>query len=1194
MEASELIQSERIGAILVEKNLITDEQLERALALQQESGQRLGEIVVAEFGVPRLEVAGVLAEQWAGVEKPEPDAPKPIEPLTPAEVHLRRPLGELLVMRGFITPDQLDAALEEQRKSGARIGEILVERGAVSRLDLAAALSDYGSPAGGPSAAGHVAGVQASFHDDSLGAPPSAQGLSDDVLALVSDLELRLQTLERAAGGAPWQEDLRLVASDIRAAIGAVEARLEAGGPNPAEAELVTALAAVSTRIDALENAPVSAELDALRQELEELKTRPVTTEGIAELRATVERLEALPDWAAEIPRLASEVAELAARSDEFAARVDEIVVPVAGLSPRIDGLSARVEEVAAAIPVVETDGLWARIERLEEGSRAGGGTLEHLAGEVAALAARFAEVPDAGELSGRLEAVAEKAEFAQTGIVGLAGRVDELAASLPTEDVVEELRRELADLAARAGAGGGGAELGGAVASLAARLDEFAARVDEIVVPVAGLSPRIDGLSARVEEVAAAIPVVETDGLWARIERLEEGSRAGGGTLEHLAGEVAALAARFAEVPDAGELSGRLEAVAEKAEFAQTGIVGLAGRVDELAASLPTEDVVEELRRELADLAARAGAGGGGAELGGAVASLAARLDEFAARVDEIVVPVAGLSPRIDGLSARVEEVAAAIPVVETDGLWARIERLEEGSRAGGGTLEHLAGEVAALAARFAEVPDAGELSGRLEAVAEKAEFAQTGIVGLAGRVDELAASLPTEDVVEELRRELADLAARAGADGGGAELGGAVASLAARLDEFAARVDEIVVPVAGLSPRIDGLSARVEEVAAAIPVVETDGLWARIERLEEGSRAGGGTLEHLAGETSELRTQLQELALASARDESVALLEARVGELEHRVAATAPPEELRDEIQRIGASASAERDSLAHALFARVEEITATVPAADEVSELRLRVDELASRPIEDDVFRARVGELAARVEGLALVEATVADLTASVAGLDGRIDRGFRDGHDRVEGLADELNMRIGGLAEELGRRIDGVSARADGLVSHDQAEATAAEQAAWIRDELEVLREWTNVRAAAVDAALAGADDARVTGQQELGNRIDETAGALRADVEAQAEELGARLGAHANETAALGARVDALQESAAATDRLGDTSREHARGTPSGAGSAHHRRRRGSACRRAACCRRGTRGDGLARGADRRVARPAKC
>ncbi len=736
MESSETIQSERLGAVLVEKNLITEEQLERALVLQEESGKRLGEILVAEFGVSRLEVAGVLSEQWAGAEKPEPEGSRPVEPLTPAEVRLRRPLGELLVMRGFITADQLDAALEEQRRSGARIGEILVERGAISRLDLAAAISDYGSSAGGLRSPGHAAGQQPS-HDGSPGASSSAQGWSADGLALVSDLEARLQTLERAAGGAPWQEDLRLVAFDIRAAISVVEARLDAVGPSPGEADLVAALGAVSSRIDALENVPVAAELEALRQEFEELKAGPVTLEEIADLRATVERLEALPDRADEIPRLASEIAVLAARSDEFAVRVEGLALPVAGLAPRIDGLAARVEEVAAAIPVVETDGLVARIELLEEGSRSGGGSLEQLAAEVAVLASRLAEVSDAGELSGRLEAVAERAEVAQAGVAGLSGRVEELAASVPSGEVIAELRRQLSDLAARAEADDG-AELGAAVASLAGRLDEFAVRVEGLALPVAGLAPRIDGLAARVEEVAAAIPVVETDGLVARIELLEEGSRAGGGSLEQLAAEVAVLASRLAEVSDAGELSGRLEAVAERAEVAQAGVAGLSGRVEELAASVPSGEVIAELRRQLSDLAARAEADDG-AELGAAVASLAGRLDEFAVRVEGLALPVAGLAPRIDGLAARVEEVAAAIPVVETDGLVARIELLEEGSRSGGGSLEQLAAEVAVLASRLAEVPDAGELSGRLEAVAAGRGRA-AGVAGLSGRVEELA----------------------------------------------------------------------------------------------------------------------------------------------------------------------------------------------------------------------------------------------------------------------------------------------------------------------------------------------------------------------------------------------------------------------------------------------------------------------
>ena len=44
------------------------------------------------------------------------------------------PLGENLIKKGFITQDQLDKALEEQKKSpNERIGEILVRLGFVSK-----------------------------------------------------------------------------------------------------------------------------------------------------------------------------------------------------------------------------------------------------------------------------------------------------------------------------------------------------------------------------------------------------------------------------------------------------------------------------------------------------------------------------------------------------------------------------------------------------------------------------------------------------------------------------------------------------------------------------------------------------------------------------------------------------------------------------------------------------------------------------------------------------------------------------------------------------------------------------------------------------------------------------------------------------------------------------------------------------
>lgn len=56
-----------------------------------------------------------------------------------------RPLGELLVDKGLVTKDELEAALAEQSESGRLLGAILVERGFISGPTLAVALAEqYG------------------------------------------------------------------------------------------------------------------------------------------------------------------------------------------------------------------------------------------------------------------------------------------------------------------------------------------------------------------------------------------------------------------------------------------------------------------------------------------------------------------------------------------------------------------------------------------------------------------------------------------------------------------------------------------------------------------------------------------------------------------------------------------------------------------------------------------------------------------------------------------------------------------------------------------------------------------------------------------------------------------------------------------------------------------------------------------
>lgn len=52
----------------------------------------------------------------------------------------QRQLGELLVEEGYITKDQLDAAVEEQQAGGGLLGEILVNLGFVTEWEVAKCL----------------------------------------------------------------------------------------------------------------------------------------------------------------------------------------------------------------------------------------------------------------------------------------------------------------------------------------------------------------------------------------------------------------------------------------------------------------------------------------------------------------------------------------------------------------------------------------------------------------------------------------------------------------------------------------------------------------------------------------------------------------------------------------------------------------------------------------------------------------------------------------------------------------------------------------------------------------------------------------------------------------------------------------------------------------------------------------------
>jgi hypothetical protein len=59
----------RLGDIFVERGFVTPEQLEQALARQRETGERVGEALVAQGSISKFELAGALAEQAAALEQ---------------------------------------------------------------------------------------------------------------------------------------------------------------------------------------------------------------------------------------------------------------------------------------------------------------------------------------------------------------------------------------------------------------------------------------------------------------------------------------------------------------------------------------------------------------------------------------------------------------------------------------------------------------------------------------------------------------------------------------------------------------------------------------------------------------------------------------------------------------------------------------------------------------------------------------------------------------------------------------------------------------------------------------------------------------------------------------------------------------------------------------------------------------------
>ncbi|MDR0515471.1 MAG: Flp pilus assembly complex ATPase component TadA [Fibromonadaceae bacterium] len=111
----------QLGQLLVQRGFIDADQLAHAIGEQKRTGLHISKIITRLGFVSESKLAAVLGEQVQTSE--------------------RKRIGELLVERSYITVEQRDKALEEQKKTGLRLGKILMQLGFMTEERLIEILS---------------------------------------------------------------------------------------------------------------------------------------------------------------------------------------------------------------------------------------------------------------------------------------------------------------------------------------------------------------------------------------------------------------------------------------------------------------------------------------------------------------------------------------------------------------------------------------------------------------------------------------------------------------------------------------------------------------------------------------------------------------------------------------------------------------------------------------------------------------------------------------------------------------------------------------------------------------------------------------------------------------------------------------------------------------------------------------------
>ena len=102
----------KLGEILTEKGLVTEQQLLAALSIQKDSKKPLGEILIEQNYIPREKLEAALAKQYGSR------------------------LGEILINANAINIGQLQVALKIQKNDMRALGDILIELNYISEEHL--------------------------------------------------------------------------------------------------------------------------------------------------------------------------------------------------------------------------------------------------------------------------------------------------------------------------------------------------------------------------------------------------------------------------------------------------------------------------------------------------------------------------------------------------------------------------------------------------------------------------------------------------------------------------------------------------------------------------------------------------------------------------------------------------------------------------------------------------------------------------------------------------------------------------------------------------------------------------------------------------------------------------------------------------------------------------------------------------